>query len=138
MPTWEVKATEKSRMMADTMDSVSCDQKPIHPKRRQAAAALCRLRRAGSGSRLLLPPWGLSLAPGRKLALLPELLPEWPGLEAAAHTCRRAGGRVVWRVWWRVSGSLWACKLLVVLPELEGREDWQSSRCEAAASLVEA
>ena len=123
-----MKATEKSRMMADTIDSVSCDQKPIHPKRRQAAAALCRLRRAGSGSRPPLlappPPFGLSLASGRKLALLPELLPEWPELEAAPQTCRSTGGRGLGRV----PAQFGARGLLVVLPELEGREYWQSCR----------
>ena len=34
--------------MQETMDSVSCTQKLIQPKRRVASAAVCRFRRAGS------------------------------------------------------------------------------------------
>lgn len=47
-PFEEVKATEKRRMMAETIDKVSCVQKLSQPKRLQAAAAFARFFRAGS------------------------------------------------------------------------------------------
>lgn len=42
LPTWEVKATENSKMQAEMMDNVSCAQKLNHPMRLQASDALAR------------------------------------------------------------------------------------------------
>lgn len=63
--TIEVKATEKSRMMAETTDNTSCVQKLSHPKRLQAAAAFVKFFRAGS---LMLAD--VTLAGGLLLELL--------------------------------------------------------------------
>ena len=42
LPTWDVKATENSKMQAEMMDNVSCAQKLNHPMRLQASDALAR------------------------------------------------------------------------------------------------
>ena len=70
----DVKATEKSRIMAETTDKTNCVQKLNHPNRLQAAAAFAKFFRAGS---LMLAD--VTFAGGLLL-----------GLPAAHITCRKA------------------------------------------------